>query len=426
MRLRGLVVGKETMPEEDWLLLVGIDWAKEAHEFCALQPDRKAVAQGSIEHSGSGIAQFIERLLKLSENQPGRVAISIETPRGAVVESLLERGFAVFALNPKQMDRFRDRHCVAGSKSDQFDALVLADSLRTDMHLFRRVKLDDPLIIRLRELSRTEEDLQQTAVRFGHQLRELLVRYYPQMLHLCPGVDEPWFWTLVEWAPVPAQAGKLKQKKVEELLRSHRIRRHTADDVLKKLREPALYLAPGAAEAASEHVLFLLPLLRRLREQREQVAARITEILNELSEPGQLNEHRDAAIILSLPGVGRVAAATMLAEASEAIQDRDYHALRSYGGAAPITRRSGKSRVVLMRRGCNIRLRNAFYHWARVSAQHDERSQRQYQQLRAKGHSHGRALRGVTDRLLAVLIAMLQAGTLYDPAFGKPALAESA
>ena len=410
------------MPEVEWLLFVGIDWAKDAHEFCALTPDRKTVARGSIEHSGTGIAQFIDQLLKLSGNCPKRVAIALETPRGAVVESLLEHGFAVFSLNPKQMDRFRDRHCVAGSKSDQFDSLVMGDSLCTDMHLFRRVKADDPLIIRLRELSRTEEDLQRSTVGFGHQLRELLVRYYPQMLKLCPGADEPWLWALLELAPLPANASRLKPKRVEELLRKHRIRRLSAEDILEKLREPALHLAPGAAEAASEHMLFLLPLLRPLREQREQVAQRIAGILEELSQPGQNEEHRDAAIILSLPGVGRVAAATMLAEASEAIQHRDYHALRTYGGIAPITRQSGRSCQVLMRRSCNGRLRNAFYHWARVSSQHDERSREQYQRLRAKGHSHGRALRGVTDRLLAVLVAMLQNRTLFNPDFSAKAV----
>jgi transposase len=113
--------------------------------------------------------------------------------------------------------------------------------------------------------------------------------------------------------------------------------------------------------------------------------------------------------------VGRVITATMLAEASQALADRDYHALRSYGGTAPITHQSGKRRSVVMRQGCNQRLRNAIYHWSRVSTQCDQRSREHYAELRAKGHSHGRALRGVADRLLGVLIAMLSSGTTYDP-----------
>jgi len=111
----------------------------------------------------------------------------------------------------------------------------------------------------------------------------------------------------------------------------------------------------------------------------------------------------------------------MLAEAAQVLAERDYQALRAYGGTAPITRRSGKSNQTLMRHSCNPRLRNAIYHWSRVSTQGDPRSAEHYAELRAKGHSHGRALRGVGDRWLAVLMAMLKSGTEYDPALRQKA-----
>jgi hypothetical protein len=402
---------------EHYQLFVGIDWATEAHQVCAIGPDREVLKEKQVEHSGTGIAQLIELLLKQSGHQPEQVAIAIETPRGPVVEALVERRFAVFALNPKQMDRFRDRHTIAGAKDDSRDAFVLADSLRTDLHLFHRIQLDDPSIIRLRELSRAEEDLQHEAVRAGHRLRELLIRYYPQMLQLCPGVDEAWFWDLLAMAPLPAKAAKLKRVKVEHLLKSHRIRRITAEQVLAALHAVPLRLAPGSAEAASEHMLMLLPLLRLLRRQKTEIAQQMQDLLNAMSAPGQTPEHRDVTILLSLPGVGRIVAATMLAEASQPLAKRDYHALRSYAGAAPITRQSGKRKTVVMRQSCNPRLRDALYHWARVHMQHDARGKKHYTELRAKGHSHGRALRGLADRLLAVLVAMLRTRTLYDPAF---------
>jgi transposase len=408
------------MMPEPYCWFVGIDWATESHEVCVLDRERSIVDRKTIEHSGKGIAQLVEILLKLCGSEPGKIAVAIEMPRGAIVETLVERQFAVYSLNPKQMDRFRDRHTVAGAKDDSRDAYVMADALRTDLHLFHRVQLDDQLVIRLRELSRTEEDIEQAMVRAGHQLRELLIRYYPQMLKLCPGVDEPWFWDLIELAPLPAKAAKLTRSKVEGLLRSHRIRRITAEQIVAGLGVPALQLAPGAAEAASEHVLLALPLLRLLRKQRQDLAGRIQGVIEEMGPEGEAGEHRDVTIILSLPGVGRSVTATMLAEASQALAERDYHALRSYAGAAPITRQSGKRRIVSMRRSCNPRLRNALYHWARVSTQRDERSKKHYAELRAKGHSHGRALRGVADRLVAVLISMLKSKTLYDPHFALP------
>jgi len=415
MRHHGRGQERSTLAEEQFELFVGIDWASESHEICVLDAERRVIDRKTIEHSGAGMTQLCELLLKLSSHQPSRVAVAIETPRGAVVETLVERQFKVFAINPKQMDRFRDRHTVAGAKDDRKDAFVLADSLRTDLHLFHPIQLDEARVIRIRELSRTEEDIVQEQTRAGNQLRELLRRYYPQMLQLCPGMDEGWFLELIELAPTPEAAQKLTRSKVEQLLKEHRIRRLSAEEILTELKAPPLQLAPGAVEAASEHVLLQLPRIRLLQQQRSDVAGRIQSILDEMSQPGQNGEHRDVAIILSLPGVGRVVAATMLAEASQALAQRDYHALRSYAGAAPITRQSGKKKIVLMRQSCNLRMRNALYHWSRVSVQRDDQSREHYTQLRKVGHKHGRALRGVVDRLLPVLMAMLKSGTLYDP-----------
>ncbi len=227
-----------------------------------------------------------------------------------MVESLIENNFAVFAINPKQMDRFRDRHTVAGAKDDSLDAFVMADSLRTDPRCFHRVELDHPAIVRLRELSRMDQDLQTESNRLSNQLWEQLRRYYPQMLKLSPAADEAWVWDVLESAPLPEAGGRLKLAKVKGILQAHRIRRVTAEQVLAQLRQPALRLAPGAAEAASEHVLMLLPRLRLLQQQRRATAQRIERILEELCAPPpecEGREHRDAEILLSLPGIGRSA-----------------------------------------------------------------------------------------------------------------------
>jgi transposase len=321
----------------------------------------------------------------------------------------------VFSINPKQLDRFRDRYSPAGAKDDRRDAYVLADALRTDMHCFRAVKLDEPIMIRLRELSRLDDELAQEQNRAVNRLREQFHRFFPQLLQLCESADESWLWALFELAPLPARAARLSEAKIARLLQQHRIRRITAAEVRAVLKTKPLTLAPGAQEAAAEHALLLLPRLRLLLQQRSDLGRRINAMLDELATPAEdKHEHRDAAILLSLPGLGRKIAATMLSEASQAIADRDYHALRCYSGAAPITRQSGKKKIVLMRRGINQRLRNALYHWARVSVIFDPPSKKHYAAMRACGHSHGRALRGMADRWLKTLTSMLTTRTLYD------------
>jgi hypothetical protein len=190
------------------------------------------------------------------------------------VEAFLESKYAVFSISPKQLDRFRDRYSAAGAKDDSRDAYVAADSLRTDQHCFRRIALDHPDVMRLRELSRTEENLGCDLRRIVNQLYQLLLRYYPQLLQLCSTPDESWLWALLELAPTPQQGARLTVARLKRLLSNHRIRRWTAEQVREVLGTPPLQLAAGSAEAISEHVLLLLPQLRLLHGQRQAVGDR--------------------------------------------------------------------------------------------------------------------------------------------------------
>lgn len=398
---------------------VGIDWGSEKHRLCVVDGEGKIRHQKWVAHSGSALGEMVDWLRQMAGGIPERLAVGIEIPRGAVVETLVENGFQVFSINPKQLDRFRDRYTAAGAKDDQRDAYVLGDALRTDRHCFRAVRLDEARLLRLRELSRLEDTLGEDLNRTTNRLWEQLHRYFPQLLTLCSGANEAWLWDLLEKAPLPAQAAKLSAGGLRQLLARHRIRRFDAQQLKAVLAAAPLRLAPGAAEAASEHVLLLLPKLRLLRQQRDTVMQRITALLDELAGSSdadpQRPEHRDVSILLSLPGVGRKVAATMLSEATQALAERDYHALRCYSGAAPITRQSGKKKVVIMRYGCSERLRNALYYWALNTLAWDERSKRSYNEMKGRGLTHGRALRGIADRWLNVFISMLRHRTLYDP-----------
>jgi transposase len=147
------------------------------------------------------------------------------------------------------------------------------------------------------------------------------------------------------------------------------------------------------------------------------VAAAVVE--DATTEP---REHRDVEILRSLPGVGRMVTATMLTEATGPLAQREYATLRAYAGAAPVTKRSGKRTwIVHMRHACKQRLRDALYHWSRVSIQRDPAARAYYDVLRTRGHGHARALRSVADRWLRILVAMLKTRTLYDPSrFAQP------
>jgi transposase len=407
-------MSSDTVREYGWF--VGVDWGSERHQVCVLDVDGRIVKEVAVAHSGQGLAELRSLLETVCTTEVDRIAVAIEVPRDAVVEGLVERGIHVFSINPKQLDRFRDRHSAAGAKDDRRDAWVLADSLRTDRHCFRRVRLDHPLVIQIREGSRLLDELDEERRRLTNRLRELLQRYYPALLQLCPAADEPWLWALLRRASTPAQGAKLKSGFVTALLRRHRIRRLDTDAVVRALRQQPLPLAPGGVEAAAMHLSALLPRIEVAHAQHLECERQVARLLEELSQEdvsGQKSEQRDVQILLSFVGVGKKVAATLLAEASQPLIERDYHALRARSGVAPVTHQSGKRRTVSMRRACNPRLRNAVYYWSMTAAVYDEPSKVRYRVMRARGHSHGRALRAIADRLLRILVAMLKSGTKY-------------
>ncbi len=399
---------------------VGIDWGTAEHQVCLVDATGQVAGTRTVAHTAEAVHEALQWVRTRTAAAVETIALGIETPRGPLVDAAIEQGWAVYAINPKQLDRFRDRFTAAGAKDDRRDAHAIADGLRTDRRAFRRIRPDDPAIIHLRELGRLVDDLRVDEGRLTNRLREQLYRVNAAWLTLCPAADEPWLWTVLHAAPDPDTWAQLPRRRITPALRAHRIRRLAVDDIIGLLRQPRLPVAPGVTAAVATRVASLVPQLILVHAQRTQAERQIDRRLEQLAaaDPpdGESREHRDVEILQSLPGVGRMVTATMLTEATGPMAARDYPTLRAYAGAAPVTKRSGKrAAFVHMRYACNRRLRQALYHWSRVSIQHDRAARAYYDALRARGHGHARALRSVADRWLRILVAMLTTRTLYDP-----------
>jgi transposase len=399
-----------------WYL--GVDWGSEKHAWCLIDATGTVHDERMVAHEVGALAEALRVVRTHIGAEASDVAVALEISHGVLVDTLLDYGLAVFAINPKQLDRFRDRFTVGGAKDDHRDARTLADALRTDARAFRAIHGDDPRLLSLRELSRMLEELQIEHARLVNRLREQLYRIDAPWLRLSPAANDPWLWALLRDVPHPDAWAQLSRRRVATALRVHHIRRVTVDEVMATLRQPHLRAAAGVTEAVAVRLASLLPQLLLVHQQFRATEQHIDRMLADLTvaaDEGQPNEHRDASILQSLPGVGRVVAATMLTEACGPLAARDYPTLRALVGVAPVTKRSGKRAwLVHMRYACKRRLREAVYHWARTSIQHDAIARAYYQQLRLRGHNHARALRSVGDRWLRILIAMLQTRTLYD------------
>ena len=177
--------------------------------------------------------------------EPHAVGVAIEIPHGPVVETMMERGFTVHSVNPKQLDRFRDRFSPAGAKDDRRDARVLADALRTDGHAFRRLDPAAPEIVELREWSRIASDLTGDRTRLVNRARQQLWRYYPQLLKVESDLTKAWVRELWCLAPTPAKAQRVRAATVAKLLKRHRVRRIDGETALRTLREPAVSSRPA-------------------------------------------------------------------------------------------------------------------------------------------------------------------------------------
>lgn len=400
-----------------------IDWASRKHQLCLIDAGGKIRGERTFEHSGSGLAELCDWLLAKSGAPPAAIAVALEVTFGPLVETLLERGCAVFHLNPKQLDRFRDRITPAGAKDDRRDARVGAHALLTDRAAFHKLAPADPLTIQLRAVTRLFHSLTAERTRLTNQLQEQLWRYYPQALALTRNLASAWFLALWQRAPTPAQAATLRRSTLARLFKQQGVRRLSAAAAQAILRQPALTVAPGTTEAALVTCRSLIARLHLVnRELRETARQRDTLLRQRAAAappdqpaPDTAAPLDDVAILRSAPGLGSGGIASLLSEAPEALARADYHALRALTGVAPVTRQSGKLRLVQRRFACNTRLRVAAYHWARVAVTEDDSCRRRYAALRARGKSYGCTLRIVADGLLRTLCAMLKTRSLYDP-----------
>ena len=414
------------------LVFVGVDWGSVEHRVVVLDAAGKQMREWTSRHSGEALRELADRLAAFVEHASS-CRVAIEVKAGPIVEALLERGLSVYAVNPRQTDRFRDRYMPSGAKDDRRDAFVLANAVRTDAEQLARLSSRDRRTIALSAALRLRHELVDDRTRLLLRLREQLWRYYAQMIEIADGeFDSPWLWALWEKAPTPAEGALLKKVTVARILKDHRVRRIDADAVLAALRKPALVVADGVPLAACRHIHSIIPRLRLLSSQIREVQTDIeqqVELWSKLDsgpadsapsssapddpdEPRK-REQRDEVILRSLPGVGLITLATLLAEVREPLERRDYATLRLLCGVAPITRQSGGSKVVLMRRACSEVLRNATFNWARSAVRFDAHCATRFANLRARGAKPARAYRSVADHLLRVACAMLRDNTEY-------------
>ena len=389
-------------------VFVGHDWAEDHHDVFVEDPDGRRLDGGRLPDGVEGVARFHELVAGYVED-PGDVVVATETDRGLFVGALVAAGYTVLAVNPLSVSRYRERHSTSGAKSDPGDAKVLADLARTDAHNHRPITGDSELAEAVKVLARSHQSLIWTRQRQLNQLRSTLREFYPAALDAFDQLGHSDALAVLAVAPTPSLGRQLSRSKIASALRrggrQRRIEERSAD-IQAALRREHLAAPDLVADAMGSTVAALVA-----------VAAELTTQINRLESElaGRFEQHPDAKIIRSLPGLGMTLGARVLAEfGDDPNRFDDAKSRKNYAGTSPITRASGKSHVVLARYARNRRLADACYLWAFAALSASPGARAFYDQRRARGDTHNRALRALANRLVGILHGCLRHGTLYD------------
>ena len=384
----------------------GFDWAKDHHDVVVVNPQGKIVKDLTFEHSAEGWAKW----KGLVAAYP-RLAVAIETNQGAAIEQLLESGAAVYPVNPKSAERYRDRKAPSGTKTDYLDAWSLADALRVDGHGWRALKPLDRLVQELRILCRDEVELIGKRTEMVNQLQAALHEYYPAALQAFDDWTATPSWSFVQQFPTPQVLREAGRRKWETFLHVHRLYRPELNEKRLEIfaRAHEFCGPPVVTRAKSRLALTLIKLLQTLDKQLEEYRQEIRRLFN---------EHPDHDLFGSLPGAGEKLAPRLLSElGSDRSLFESAQALQCYVGTAPVSFQSGQVRQVYARYMCNKTFRHAVHLWADLSRKFCSWAQIYYRQLRERGKSHASALRCLGQRWLKILWKMWQTKTPYNPGF---------
>jgi transposase len=391
-------------------LFAGDDWAEDHHDVEVMNEAGKVLVKRRLPEGVAGMARLHELIGEHLGADGAEVVVGIETDHGPWVAALVAAGYTVFAVNPLQASRYRERHGVSGAKSDSGDAHMLTDMVRTDSHQLRAVAGDSAEADGVRVLARTHKTLIWERTRQVQRLRYQLREYFPAALEAFDDLDAADALELLGKAPDPARAARLTRAQVSAALKRARRRDipGKATAILAALRGAQLGQPAALTAAYAVTVRSLIAVIIVLNEQVKALQGQVEE---------NFGRHPDAEIYRSQPGMGAILGARVLGEfGDDPHRYADGKARRNYGGTSPITRASGKKKVVAARFIHNDRLVDALNAQAFASLNASPGARALYDELRARGIEHNDALRRLANRLVGILHGCLKTRTLYNEA----------
>jgi transposase len=394
-------------------MFVGWDWASTTHDVTVLDDAGAVVDRWALRHTEQDLAAALDRLARLGE--PAALPVIIERTSGLVVDRLVAAGHPVVPVHPTAFWAARPRWGASGAKSDAGDSYKLADYLRTDGHRLRRLDRPDPGLQELQGLVRLREDHVRARTAASNQLGALLEAYWPGPKAVFYRLASPIALAFLAEYPTPQAAARLGQARMASFCRRHSYRGGKPPAaLLARLRSAPT--APVGIPPAT-----LATLVRAQVRLLRSLLGTITDL--EAAIRQRVACHPRAKLLASLPGVGTINLAQLLAEVGP-ILDRVDSAEQAAAecGAAPVTKASGKTNGVYFRWAANRRARKALTAFAHNSRLAAPWAGQLYADARARGKRNPHATRILARAWLRVIWACWQQDSPYNPALHTAAL----
>lgn len=386
------------------MFYVGIDWASDHHDIFIVDDSGVKVDSFSIRHKPEGLSLLRDKVRNLSVPKE-QVLFAIETPRGLLVESLLNEGYSVYPINPKAVDRYRDRYRVSGAKSDTFDAEVIANILRTDKNHFKPILPNSDSARELKILTQDEQNLIRLKTKLVNQLQACLKDYYPTALELFSEIDQPVTLDYLLKYPKPQT---VPVSELKRFLKEHRYpnAEKKAREIHQKLSGPQIFVEEFTVRAKSRMLITLVEQLKTLLSQLDGYQKEIDKLFE---------QHPDCHIFKGLPGSGQKNGPRLLAEMGDN-RERYPEAknVQCESGTAPVTEQSGKTKKVRIRYACRKPFRNVLYQFSFSSLTKSIWARKFYDKQRAHGKTHTQALRALGNKWLKIIFRLWKDGLTYS------------
>lgn len=382
---------------------MGVDWGDRLHQLYVIDEAGQKVAERKVTESVEGIAEF-GCWLDGRRVEGIELWAAIEKPEGRIVDFLLDHGVVVYAINPKALDRARDRFRMSQSKSDPFDARVLAEFLRTDHGHLRALVPHSQQAQELKMMTRDHRRIERHQTRLLNQLTVTLKEYYPRPVEVFGDLSTEIALDFLSEYPTPK---RMSRRSWERFSKAHHLSGDRSVKLWEELKKPQLAIPEHVVRVKSRLVGVLVEQLRVAVKAVEQYHAEVERFF--ASMPA-------AKLVQKLPGgKSGTTLPTLWAELGDSKgRWKSFRHLQAEAGAVPVTKRSGRSKIVSFRFSCNKRLRHASYWHAFLSLRHSEWANAYYRSQRALGHSHHETLRALGAKWLKIIFVMWRDEKPYD------------